>query len=143
MAGFYTIIFTKVEAHSNNKYNDMADELAKTALTEGKGIPNIKKGDYGLQRIKSVVKMFSAIIDLMQEEYSVNMILSKNTVAHGILYTLALNKKDKITIHYYDNGKFMRCKGKPKSLFSSIITYVTELVDIEEIPKIFNTYLAI
>ncbi|MBO1695268.1 ribonuclease H1 domain-containing protein [[Clostridium] symbiosum] len=132
-----TIIFTKVEAHSNNKYNDMADELAKTALTEGKGIPNIKKGDYWFTADKISCEDVSAIIDLMQEEYSVNMILSKNTVAHGILYTLALNKKDKITIHYYDNGKFM-VQGKPKSLFSSIITYVTELVDIEEIPKIFN-----
>lgn len=29
-------------------------------------------------------------------------------------------------------------QGKPKSLFSSIITYITELVDIDEIPKIFN-----
>ena len=29
-------------------------------------------------------------------------------------------------------------QGKPQTLFSSIVTYVTELVDIEEIPKIFN-----
>lgn len=36
------IAFSKVTAHSNNKYNDMADELAKTALTEGNGIPRIK-----------------------------------------------------------------------------------------------------
>ncbi len=36
------IVFSKVAAHSNNKYNDMADELAKTALTEGNGIPGIK-----------------------------------------------------------------------------------------------------
>ena len=37
------IFFTKVEAHSNNKYNDMADELAKAALTEGNGIPKIRR----------------------------------------------------------------------------------------------------
>ena len=30
-------------------------------------------------------------------------------------------------------------QGTPKSLFSSIIIYVTELVDVEEIPKIFNS----
>lgn len=37
------IIFSKVTAHSNNTYNDMADALAKAALTEGKGIPKIKR----------------------------------------------------------------------------------------------------
>lgn len=29
-------------------------------------------------------------------------------------------------------------QGKPQLLFSTIISYITELVDIEEIPKIFN-----
>lgn len=35
--------FLKVKAHSNDKYNDMADALAKSALTEVKGIPKIKR----------------------------------------------------------------------------------------------------
>lgn len=37
------IKFTKVLAHSNNKYNDMADELAKKALNEADGIPEVMK----------------------------------------------------------------------------------------------------
>lgn len=37
------IKFCKVVAHSNDKYNDEADMLAKKALTEGTGIPKIKK----------------------------------------------------------------------------------------------------
>lgn len=35
------IIFTKVSAHSNNKFNDMADALAKKGLEEGNGVPEI------------------------------------------------------------------------------------------------------
>jgi len=35
--------FLKITAHSNNKYNDMADALAKSALKEANGIPKIKK----------------------------------------------------------------------------------------------------
>lgn len=31
--------FTKVPAHSNVKYNEIADRLAKKGLTEGKGVP--------------------------------------------------------------------------------------------------------
>lgn len=37
------ISFLKIAAHTNNKYNDMADELAKSALVNGNGIPKIRK----------------------------------------------------------------------------------------------------
>lgn len=37
-----SIKFTKVPAHSNVFYNELADELAKKGLTEGNGIPKIK-----------------------------------------------------------------------------------------------------
>lgn len=36
------ILFTKVEAHSNVTYNELADETAKRGLTEGDGIPKIR-----------------------------------------------------------------------------------------------------
>ncbi len=37
------ISFFKIVAHTNNKYNDMADGLAKSALVNGNGIPKIQK----------------------------------------------------------------------------------------------------
>ncbi len=37
------ITFEKITAHTGNKYNEEADKLAKAALTEGNGIPKIKK----------------------------------------------------------------------------------------------------
>ena len=37
------ISFLKIAAHSNNRYNDMADELAKSALVHGNGIPRIRR----------------------------------------------------------------------------------------------------
>lgn len=40
---FIHISFLKIAAHSNNKYNDMADELAKSALIHGNGIPKISR----------------------------------------------------------------------------------------------------
>jgi ribonuclease HI len=36
------IIFTKVAAHTNIKYNELADKTAKRGLTEGNGVPEIK-----------------------------------------------------------------------------------------------------
>ena len=37
------ISLLKIAAHSNNKYNDRADELAKSALLNANGIPKIRK----------------------------------------------------------------------------------------------------
>lgn len=37
------ITFTKVAAHTNVKYNELADRMAKMGLTEGKGIPTVRK----------------------------------------------------------------------------------------------------
>ena len=37
------ILFTKVPAHSNVTYNEVADQTAKRGLTEGQGVPKVKK----------------------------------------------------------------------------------------------------
>ena len=36
------IVFTKVSAHTNVTYNELADQMAKKGLTEGQGVPPIK-----------------------------------------------------------------------------------------------------
>ena len=38
-----SISFTKVAAHTNVTYNELADKMAKTGLTMGNGIPKIRK----------------------------------------------------------------------------------------------------
>ena len=37
-----SICFTKVAAHTNVKYNELADKMAKTGLTEGRGVPRVR-----------------------------------------------------------------------------------------------------
>ncbi len=39
------ITFTKVAAHTNVKYNELADQLAKKGLTDGQGVPKVRKLD--------------------------------------------------------------------------------------------------
>lgn len=50
------ITFTKVPAHSNVKYNELADQTAKAGLTEADGVPKFKKLEemraYGTDSIK-------------------------------------------------------------------------------------------
>lgn len=38
-----TFCFTKVAAHTNVYYNELADKMAKTGLREGNGIPGVRK----------------------------------------------------------------------------------------------------
>lgn len=37
-----SIHFTKVAAHTNVEYNELADKMAKTGLTEGNGVPKVR-----------------------------------------------------------------------------------------------------
>ncbi len=37
------ITFVKVTAHTNVRFNELADKLAKTGLTEGNGVPKVKR----------------------------------------------------------------------------------------------------
>ncbi len=41
-SGSIAIKFTKVAAHTNEPFNELADKMAKTGLTEGNGVPKVK-----------------------------------------------------------------------------------------------------
>lgn len=131
------ISFCKVTAHSNNKYNDMADALAKSALTEGNGIPKIKRGSYWFAVERISRDNIHAIIELVKEEYNSNILVKNKSIPHGTCWNLSLGKNDKLVVYHYNTNKLV-IQGKPQSLFACIINYITELVDIEDIPRIFN-----
>lgn len=41
-SGKIAIKFTKVAAHTNERFNDLADQMAKTGLTEANGVPKVR-----------------------------------------------------------------------------------------------------
>lgn len=131
------ISFQKITAHTGNKYNEEADKLAKAALVEGNGIPKIKRGDFWFTVKDISWSELETILILLEEELEEGSLQrEEKSIAYGRSIVLKLNNKDKITIHHYDNKLIMQ--GKPKQLFSTILSYVTELVEIEEIPQIYN-----
>lgn len=133
------ITFEKVEAHTGNVYNEEADRLAKKALEEEKGIPKIKKGGFWFTVSGVKLSDIEAIIQLVEEEIKPDILtVSEKSMAYGKSMELKVSKKDKVVISYYNKGDKVVVQGKPERLFSLIISYVTELVDVEEIPKIFN-----
>lgn len=136
------ITYTKIEAHSGNYYNEEVDKLAKEALKEGKGIPKIKKGDFWFTVENITLSDLETILKIIMEEVEsdgIKVEREEKDIAYGKSFSLKINSnKDKIVVNHYAKGNTLVMQGKPKRLFSSILTYVTELVDIDEIPKIYN-----
>lgn len=134
------ILFQKVKAHSGDHYNDEADKLAKSALTEGKGIPKIKRGDFWFTVEGISESDFETIIELTKEEIGLEKITEeKKEIAYGNSVSLVLNEtKDKVVINHYGKNNKLVMQGKPCQIFSVVVAYVTELVDVEKIPQIFN-----
>lgn len=133
------ISFKKIEAHTGDRFNEEADKLAKSALVNGKGIPKIKRGDYWFTVDNISVSDLDAILELVKEEVGIDKTsVEEKAIAHGKSIALKLDKKDRVVVNHYSKGNKLVVQGKPQKLFSEIVSYVMELVDVEEIPKIFN-----
>ena len=139
-ADILKISYQKVKAHSGDLYNEEADKLAKTALTEGNGIPKVKRGDFWFTVEGISDEDLSTVIELVVEEIGKeNLIVTEKEIAHGRTVSLKCNKnKDRVVVTHYQKNDKVVMQGKPEILFSTIIGYITELIEVEEIPKIFN-----
>jgi ribonuclease H-related protein len=135
--GLIEISFEKVNAHSGNKYNDKADELAKEALGI---VKNINKGDSWVNVEKFDIKDLEIIIKVVKEDIK-DLSIRKSNEAYCIKYNIASKcYNDKIVIKYYNEKNKLVVQGKPEKLFNVFLAYITELVDIDQIPKIYNEY---
>lgn len=136
MKGAINISFKKVVAHSHDHFNDEADRLAKEALKTGRKV-RITKGEFWFCAEGIEYDDINAIRQLVEEEYS-EVMVSELVIPYGKSIELVIPKKQRVVINHY-NSKKLVISGNPKTLFSSIISYVTELVDMEKIPEIYNS----
>lgn len=134
------INFFKVAAHTGVKYNEKVDRLAREALTQGKGIPKVKKGDFwytveGItkEKLETVIKI---VIEELGEDKSS---FSAKDTSNGISYTLLYSPKERVVVNHYRKKDKVVIQGKPEKIFSTLLSCITELVEIEEIPAIFNS----
>ena len=78
------IKFTKIKAHTGDFYNEEVDKLAKAALTEGKGIPKIKRGDFWFTVEGITEDDLIAVLGLVKEEIGSDKIAEEEkSIAHG------------------------------------------------------------
>lgn len=130
------IEFEKVKGHSNNKYNEKADALAKNAIAIKERKP--VKGDNWFQLKYFKQTDLETIINMIIEEHSdvkKDEKHSPNSLI-SVVYKLKL-KKDKLCITLFKTGTLL-VQGKASILFQIFTSYIFELVGIDKIEPIFK-----
>ena len=118
-SGILKISYQKVKAHSGNHYNEEVDKLAKIALTEGNGIPKVKRGDFWFTVEGISDEDLSTVIELVIEEIGENnLIIEKKDIAHGNVISIKSSKnKDRVVVTHYKRSDKVVMQGKPKEIF--------------------------
>jgi len=130
--------FEKIKGHSNNKYNDRADELAKKALTDRKKLLVQGENWFTLPYFKD--SELQAVIDLLREEHSDVQVEPTDTTVKTV-YKLELYK-DKLTITLFKSGnKKLLVQGANSLLLQMVVSFVSELLGIDKVePILSDTY---
>lgn len=130
------IIFHKVKGHSGCKYNELADQLAKSALTEEK---RISEGEKHFTFTNVTLEELRIIFSLLDEEYQeLKIDESKNT---GIVSFKLAHNKDSVRIIHYINHEKTIVQGNKTKLVLDFIELITELTDdVINIVEHFNRY---
>lgn len=120
------IEFEKVKGHSNNKYNDKADQLAKMALKDRVTSINTGSNWFVMQNFKE--DELQTILDLINEDIAEVEVLDITNNNSKIIKKIKLDDNE-ITITLYKTGtRKILVQGKMGTIFQVFITYVNELL---------------
>lgn len=125
--------FQWVKSHSNVKYNETADFLAKNSLKSGKKLVSKGQSFYVITNINKAD--LEAVIDILKEESKIVVTINddknnKNTykLTHG---------KEMLIITLFSKGKLL-VQGKMSYLFQIFTSLICELIDDREIVKVLK-----
>jgi len=134
-----SVKFVKIVGHSGDKYNDIADELAKSALGISK-VSDITHCSNGMTASNIEFDELEAIIEMIKVDIP-DLIIEKCNNPHGQGFNLKILKphKQKLkVIHFNDKNKIL-IQGKKEELFNFLSMYVVELLEVEEVPEFLNS----
>lgn len=134
-----SIEFVKVSGHSNNKYNDRADALAKSAIFENKVIRDFG-GNSGYIISPVNEEAINSLLEKMKGEYC-GLDYSTDFSVTRKSWKVTFNS-DKVQISLYNNIK-MTVQGKKSDLFLMITTSVIENLQCDNFVQILKDAYAI
>lgn len=134
-----TVNFIKVASHSGDKYNDLADQLAKSALGIGEQ-PDITQGMNSMTANNIKRDDFEAILELLKEDIP-DLSVEKYEQPYGQGYLILTNapERQKLKVTHYDGKNKLWLQGRKESLFNQLSLYIVELLETEEVPRFLNT----
>ena len=82
---------------------------------------------------------FDSIIELIKESEYFKSIVEEKTDEGKSFHQYKGVYNENLTIEYY-NTKTVVLKGRPLLLFNEVMAIIAELIDLDDIPKVFNDY---
>ncbi|WP_410199911.1 ribonuclease H1 domain-containing protein [Clostridium perfringens] len=132
------IKFIKIKGHSGDKYNDLADELAKRALGISDSNEPLKCNGKGIVASNIRFEDYKSIVELLQEDFE-ELKVSEKKIPYGIQYNIE-NKNQTIIVRFYtDKNKLVLEGNRETELFNRLTKYIIELLELDEIPEFLNT----
>lgn len=128
------IEFIKVSGHSNNKYNDRADALAKASVRENKILKDLNGNSGYIINNISQDSVFGVLQQLKLECPELDFEIIKGI--DKCKYSVVL-KKDKVTLSVFKNIRLL-VQGKISNLFQLITTGIIERLDCVDFVKVLR-----
>lgn len=132
--------FVKVKSHSGNKYNELADQLAKSALGIDSSVSKISGFSDGIVANGIKYDDLLPILDLLKEDFN-DLVCSKRDIAYGEQFILEIKEptNQRLTINCFKEKNKIVIQGRKEDLFNQLSLCIIELLENEEIPKFLNT----
>lgn len=134
--GVVDVVFEHVKGHSNNKYNDQADELAKSALENRQKIAIQGSHWFALPHFKE--EDFKALVALIQEENASISIQTTSNPAKTI-HKFELDGKKVVATWFNSKNQKILVQGENSLLFQMIISIVADLEGIDKVETILSS----
>lgn len=138
--GFLTVNFSKNSGHLNNKYNDLAEDLSKSALGLLDDSSKIAIRENGIVANGIKENDVKAIFELLHEDFE-SLTINESSIPYGIRYELKINNptNQKLIINSYKEKNKLWICGRKEDLFNRLTLYIVELLETDKIPEFLNT----
>jgi ribonuclease HI len=133
--GYIEYEFVKIKGHSNNPYNEKADQLASNAL---KGERKMIKGANSFSVSNFERKDLDIILQLIEEQ-NPEAKDERKAILGGEQIKLSIG--DKSTVIKIYNNKRLLVQGKPNVAYQVVFTYISELLgELQIVPLVKQAY---
>lgn len=136
--GIVDVEFEKVEGHSNNPYNDRADELANRALFNNKKVPITGNNWFTMPYFNH--DELNDILDIIKNENS-SITVNNEEKSTAFIYRMEQGKSKLTITHYKIGEKKLLVQGAAGSyLFQIFVTYINEYFGFNAEPIFSSVY---